>query len=334
MKQETSGKSGSEERSSSSGERTLKRYELASRRQQEQQHHQQHQSQQQQQQQQPQHKVGQKSSQQHGSTQQQAPKPVHRRQESDSKLGNASAFARAFRRENSDFFPSTRHSAYLQKSEPRSSIFASGNRRGSEISVAGIVGKKGSSIMSGEPILTDFSFGREGGPQRPRREKTESEIVFGNRHQDVASRDRAKARRLDNEARLSRDNDSGEARRRRFRPSEATSSDDAGTIKSTASTTASEYSPVVTQVSPAETPTACLPAGSNQNLRNELLSQRTMPTMILVPHSPDRPFCRFASLEQTSLFIPYGALDFFRFISYIYIFYWNFLWILVCKNWK
>ena len=246
MKQETSGKSGSEERSSSSGERTLKRYELAARRQREQQQQQQ--------------KISQKASQPQTTSQQQS-KPVHRRQESDSKLGNASAFARAFRRENSDFFPSTRHSAYLQKSEPRSSIFASGNRRGSEISVAGLASKKGGSIKSGEPILTDFSYGREGGPQRPRREKTESEIVFGNRQQDVTSRERAEARRLDVEARFSRDHDA-ETRRRRCRPSDAnTSSDDAGTIKSTTSTTASEYSPVVTQVSPFETPRlpVCLP---------------------------------------------------------------------------
>lgn len=212
-----SSKSGSnDERSSSSSERTLKRQEQLARRK-----HEQHQQKQQQQQ------------------QQQQLKPVHRRQESDSKLGNASsAFARAFRRENSDFFPSARHSAYLQKSSDssRSSIFASGNRRGSEISVAGIVGKKGGGLSSGEPVLTDFSLSREG-PQRPRREKTESEIVFG-RHE---------ARRYD----FGRDKDEL-ARRRSCRPSDATATavgDDAGTIKSTASTTASEYSPIVTQVS-------------------------------------------------------------------------------------
>lgn len=205
-----------EERSSSSSERTLKRQEQLARRK----HEQHHQKQQ--------HQL----------------KPVHRRQESDSKLGNASnAFTRAFRRENSDFFPSARHSAYLQKSSDssqRSSIFASGNRRGSEMSVAGIIGKKsgGGGLNSGEPILTDFSLNREV-PQRPRREKTESEIVFGNRHE---------ARRFD----FGRDKDEN-ARRRSCRPLDATASavvDDAGTIKSTASTTASEYSPIVTQVSP------------------------------------------------------------------------------------
>ncbi|KAL6439247.1 hypothetical protein ACFW04_003861 [Cataglyphis niger] len=201
-----------EDRSSSSSERTLKRQEQLARRKHEQHHQKQHQL-----------------------------KPVHRRQESDSKLGNASnAFTRAFRRENSDFFPSARHSAYLQKSSDsqRSSIFASGNRRGSEMSVAGIIGKKGGGVgglSSGEPILTDFALNREG-LQRPRREKTESEIVFGNRHE---------VRRFD----FGRDKDEN-ARRRSCRPSDATASavvDDAGTIKSTASTTASEYSPIVTQ---------------------------------------------------------------------------------------
>ncbi|XP_048265615.1 serine/threonine-protein kinase mig-15 isoform X7 [Bombus affinis] len=116
----------------------------------------------------------------------------------------------------------------------RSSIFSSGNRRGSEISVAGIVGKKGNVVSTGEPVLTDFSFGRDG-LQRPRREKTESEIVFGSRHE---------ARRFD----FGRDKDDT-TRRRSCRPSDAVSVsvDEAGTIKSTASTTASEYSPIVTQ---------------------------------------------------------------------------------------
>lgn len=238
MKQEvtnSSGKSGSDERSSSSGDRTLKRHEFAARRKQEQQLQQQ-----------------QKSKQPQSSHL----KALHRRQESDSKLGNASEFARAFRRESSDFFPSTRHSAYLQKSEPRSSIFSSGNRRGSEISVAGIAGKKGSGLSSGEPVLTDFSFGRDG-PQRPRREKTESEIVFGNRQADFI-RERAETRFLRNTE--------DSSRRRSCRPPDTESSGNAGTIKSTASTTASEYSPVIIQVSLVENPTACLPAKGPENL--------------------------------------------------------------------
>ncbi|XP_015108987.1 misshapen-like kinase 1 isoform X8 [Diachasma alloeum] len=214
MKREvTSGK----DESSKSTEKTLKRYDLSSRRKTEQIGQQSGQ------------RVAQKSSGGQPSVQL---KSIHRRQESDSKLGNSSAFARAFRRENSDFFPSTRHSAYLQKSEPRSSIFASGNRRGSEISVAGVSGKKGSGLSTGEPVLTDFSFGRDA-PQRPRREKTESEIVFGNRQQEYLR---------ERDARLLRNDDN---RRRSFKPLDTTSDD--GTIKSTASTTASEYSPVITQ---------------------------------------------------------------------------------------
>ncbi|XP_063990235.1 serine/threonine-protein kinase mig-15 isoform X4 [Diachasmimorpha longicaudata] len=214
MKQEvTSGK----DESTKSTEKTLKRYDLSSRRKTEQIGQQSGQ------------RVVQKSS---GGQSSGQLKSIHRRQESDSKLGNSSAFARAFRRENSDFFPSTRHSAYLQKSEPRSSIFASGNRRGSEISVAGISGKKGSGLSTGEPVLTDFSFGRDP-PQRPRREKTESEIVFGNRQQEYLR---------ERDARLLRNDDN---RRRSFKPLDTPSDD--GTIKSTASTTASEYSPVITQ---------------------------------------------------------------------------------------
>ncbi|XP_057326929.1 mitogen-activated protein kinase kinase kinase kinase 4 isoform X10 [Microplitis mediator] len=267
MKREasSSGKSASDERSSSSGDRTLKRYEAAGSRRKDQQP----QAQQPQTQSQLHHQHKQsshKSSQQSQSSQLKA---VHRRQESDSKLGNSSAFARAFRRENSDFFPSTRHSAYLQKSEPRSSIFSNGNRRGSEISVAGILGKKSSGLAPGEPVLTEFSYGREptttstnagsGLLQRPRREKTESEIVFGSssssRQQDFL-RERHEARLL----RAATAADDSSSRRRSFRPSgsptttnslNATnttiSSDDGGTIKSTASTTASEYSPVISQ---------------------------------------------------------------------------------------
>lgn len=273
MKQEasSSGKSASDERSSSSGDRTLKRYEAAGSRRKDQQS----QAQQPQTQSQLHHQHKQSN---HKSSQQSQPsqlKAVHRRQESDSKLGNSSAFARAFRRENSDFFPSTRHSAYLQKSEPRSSIFSSGNRRGSEISVAGILGKKSSGLAPGEPVLTEFSYGREptstnagrGLLQRPRREKTESEIVFGSssssRQQDFL-RERHEARLLRAAATAADDSSS---RRRSFRPSgsptttnslNATnttiSSDDGGTIKSTASTTASEYSPVISQVSLVDEP--------------------------------------------------------------------------------
>lgn len=252
MKQEASSSSSSkiptnEERSSSSGERTLKRFELAAKRKTEppQQKPQQQLLKSQQQQQQPQQQQQKTSNQKHLSTttttttNQQQLKSVHRRQESDSKISNSNAFSRAFRRESSDFFPSTRHSAYLQKSEPRASLFSSGNRRGSEISIAGITGKKKNSLITGEPVLTDFSFVNDK-PQRPRREKTESEIVFGNKNNDyLREQQQQQQQRTD-------------SRRRSCRPIDGISSDDAGTIKSTASTTASEYSPVITQVSLVE----------------------------------------------------------------------------------
>ncbi|XP_023290367.1 serine/threonine-protein kinase mig-15 isoform X3 [Orussus abietinus] len=167
-----------------------------------------------------------------------APKPLHRRQESDSKLAKASAFARAFRRENSDFFPSSRHSAYLQKSETRPSIFSSGSRRGSEASVG-----RRSAAVAGEPVLTDFLMGAGGrgapaapaaggAPLRPRREKTESEIVIGNR-QDL--REQLEARRLDVESRFSLEAE--RTGRRNRRP--LGDPDSSGTLKSTASTSAS-----------------------------------------------------------------------------------------------
>lgn len=125
-------------------------------------------------------------------------KNVHKRQESDSKL--SFNFVRGFRRENSDFFPlSKRHSAVLgerQSSQPiaqavqRSSAIFQRNRN------------------KGEPVLTDFITKRENNLNnnnvacklssssishnqqqlpnrnsdflRPRREKTESNIIVRN----------------------------------------------------------------------------------------------------------------------------------------------------------
>ncbi|XP_043592551.1 serine/threonine-protein kinase mig-15 isoform X7 [Bombus pyrosoma] len=234
--------------------------------------------------------------QQHHQKQQQQLKAAHRRQESDSKLGNtSSAFARAFRRENSDFFPSARHSAYLQKSDSaRSSIFSSGNRRGSEISVAGIVGKKGNVVSTGEPVLTDFSFGRDG-LQRPRREKTESEIVFGSRHE---------ARRFD----FGRDKDDT-TRRRSCRPSDAVSVsvDEAGTIKSTASTTASEYSPIVTQN--RESGDRSRGGGSGGDFQRSDSSPGSRPSSVLpdlLTSSPGQRQDKTTSEEKQRSFLTFG----------------------------
>lgn len=105
----------------------------------------------------------------------------HKRQESDSKISN---FVRGFRRENTDFFPSTkRHSAILGErlssnlpsiqAPQRSSAIFQRNRN------------------KGEPVLTDFVTGRDTDNNksahlrvadflRPRREKTESVILVRN----------------------------------------------------------------------------------------------------------------------------------------------------------
>ncbi|XP_048521218.1 mitogen-activated protein kinase kinase kinase kinase 4 isoform X5 [Dendroctonus ponderosae] len=113
-----------------------------------------------------------------------AKKQGHRRNDSDSKVN---PFFRGFRRENSDFFPlSSRHSAiYIDQKARSSGIF--NNRRGSE---TGVQGKR----SSGEPVLMDWK--RTDTPPsstpkktdissfiRPRREKTESDIVL--RHSEV-----------------------------------------------------------------------------------------------------------------------------------------------------
>ncbi|XP_017784652.1 PREDICTED: serine/threonine-protein kinase mig-15 isoform X3 [Nicrophorus vespilloides] len=116
--------------------------------------------------------------------------PRHRRNESDSKIGQ---FARTFRRENSDFFPmSSRHSAVFADRNillRSSAIFSS--RRSSDV---------GLSNSNGEPVLTDFMkrdatkgeatsfrlserkevYSNIVGSEvqiRPRREKTESDIL-------------------------------------------------------------------------------------------------------------------------------------------------------------
>ncbi|KAK7790914.1 hypothetical protein R5R35_000923 [Gryllus longicercus] len=119
------------------------------------------------------------------------PAPQHRRNESDSRLPLGGF---GFRRENSDFFPfSGRHSAILSESKggggSGGGLFA-GSRRGSDASVAGLLGGGGGGgrrsgagggrVPAGEPVLTDFSLNGFGGeaPARPRREKTEGDIVL------------------------------------------------------------------------------------------------------------------------------------------------------------
>lgn len=156
--------------------------------------------------------------------------PHHRRNESDSRISGPYG---GFRRENSDFFPvSSRHSAVLLESKNNSGsgggsgglMFSGNGRRGSDIAggvsaLSGLnilgVGRKGGSssgTKNGEPILTDFSLNKAANehasaipdhPVRPRREKTEGDIVLLRNRQEL--RDELQARRLDVEQRFSRE---------------------------------------------------------------------------------------------------------------------------------
>lgn len=150
----------------------------------------------------------------------------HRRVESDIKISNP--FFRGFRRENSDFFPlsSARHSAIFadRNVNPLRSSGFFNNRRGSDVN---ITGKK-----NGEPILTEFkrsenpdninalkNIGFLRNPKldflRPRREKTESDIVLRNSSRQYL-RDNLEARRKEMENKFSQEAD--EFRRRSSRP--------------------------------------------------------------------------------------------------------------------
>nr|CAH7746997.1 unnamed protein product [Callosobruchus chinensis] len=154
----------------------------------------------------------------------------HRRMDSDSKISNP--FLRGFRRENSDFFPmSSRHSAiYIDKTVRSSGIF--NNRRGSD---AGIAKKS-----SGEPVLMDYvkkgdspvssstptkEMNRNNNLlsnfMRPRREKTESDIVL--RHSEVrrSIRETLEARRREVESQFAKEAES--MRRRSSKPIEVNS---------------------------------------------------------------------------------------------------------------
>lgn len=120
---------------------------------------------------------------------------------------NGSDSARVFRRENSDFFvPSVRHSAvFLETKNVRQNPFNSSSRRGSD--VAGLVGKYTGPKPS-EPVLTDFNLSGSGGvgewqPVRPRRERTEGDIVLQKSRQEL--RENLEARRIEVEMRFSRE---------------------------------------------------------------------------------------------------------------------------------
>lgn len=185
--------------------------------------------------------------------------PYHRRNESDSRVTGPYG---GFRRENSDFFPaSSRHSAVLLESKNNSGsgsavggiMFSGNGRRGSDIAggisaLSGLnilgVGRKGggsSGGKSGEPILTDFSLNKAANerasaildhPVRPRREKTEGDIILLRNRQEL--RDELQARRLDMEQRFSREAE--RMRRRNSRPIV-----DVGSSSNVASLTSSEF---------------------------------------------------------------------------------------------
>lgn len=159
----------------------------------------------------------------------QAPSPdrSHRRMESDSKI-NSSSFFRGFRRENSDFFPlSARHSAIIvdqrNSANPARSSGIFNNRRGSEV---GLNRKN-----SGEPILTDFVKRSDTNSAenksvtailqentnflRPRREKTESDIVLRYSEARKCLRESLEARRKEVEKQFAKEADN--VRRRNSR---------------------------------------------------------------------------------------------------------------------
>lgn len=157
----------------------------------------------------------------------------HRRVESEIKISNP--FFRGFRRENSDFFPlsSARHSAIFadRNVNPLRSSGFFNNRRGSDVNITGINNKN-----NGEPVLTEFKRNSENTANesvnalksigflrdtkldffRPRREKTESDIVLRNSTTRQGLRDNLQARRREMESKFSQEAD--EFRRRSSRP--------------------------------------------------------------------------------------------------------------------
>lgn len=157
--------------------------------------------------------------------------------DSDSKINNP--FFRGFRRENSDFFPlSSRHSAIFMDRNVRSNNLFN-NRRGSDVGML----KK-----SGEPILTDFVRRNSDSPSseinknygllnagrkntavlredsnliRPRREKTESDIVLRHSEARKGIRESLEARRREVETQFAKEAEN--IRRRSTRPIEVNS---------------------------------------------------------------------------------------------------------------
>lgn len=155
----------------------------------------------------------------------------HRRTDSDTKMSKP--FFRAFRRENSDFFPISNNSSSSNNNVRHSAIYSGekvarpngggmfNNRRGSDV---GMINKK----KSDEPVLMDYIKRNESpsstnklSNMRPRREKTESDIVL--RHSEVrrSIRESLEARRREVEQQFAKDVES--IRRKKMRPVETNS---------------------------------------------------------------------------------------------------------------
>lgn len=112
-------------------------------------------------------------------SQQQQQQNAHKRQESDSRL--PLNFARAFRRENSDFFPlSKRHSAILGEATADAKSMASGGGGGGGQGLQQQQQQRSSAIFSRssrnkfEPILTNFSLNNPSGSDDERRSSSSS----------------------------------------------------------------------------------------------------------------------------------------------------------------
>lgn len=165
-------------------------------------------------------------------------KQGHRRMESDSKITNP--FFRGFRRENSDFFPmSARHSAvYIDKNARSSGIF--NNRRGSDAStpkkssepVLTDYVKKSDSLVTSTPTKNDINrnYGLSNDKKdadilnsiiRPRREKTESDIVLRHSEARRSIRESLEARRREVESQFAKEAEN--MRRRSSKPIEINS---------------------------------------------------------------------------------------------------------------
>lgn len=178
-------------------------------------------------------------------------KEQHKRRIMESEAKVSTPFLRGFRRENSDFFPmSARHSAiYIDKNARSSGIF--NNRRGSDVGMT--------KSTTGEPVLMDYikktdSLSSAANRKdvnikdnsllksfiRPRREKTESDIVMRHSEARRSIRESLEARRREVEAQFAREAEN--IRRRSSRPIDVSSLNISNISTSSNSTAGDEFS--------------------------------------------------------------------------------------------